>query len=281
MAETIVPRDASTILLLRDGEPGLEVLMLRRNLASTWVGGAHLFPGGAVDSEDGSEEMRARSPRLTDEQASERLKIRRGGLAFFVAAIRECFEEAGILLARRSDGAPVELGDPQVSERLVAHRHALNAGKTSFAAVCDREDLVLDTDRLGYFSHWITPEGSPRRYDTRFFVAATPPGQKALHDDIEVIDAIWIAPREALRRRKAGEIDMLFPTAKNLEEVAGYDGAAALVEATRTLEVPTILPKLTIDGDEEIHLLLPTDEGYEEATGVGEQIAFPDRSRTP
>lgn len=254
--------------------------MLRRNLASTWVGGAHLFPGGAVDREDGSEELQARSPRYTDEQASVRLGLARGGLAFFVAAIRECFEEAGILLARRRGGEPVDLADPETAEAFVAHRHALNAGTSSFSEVCAREDLVFDTDRLGYLSHWITPEGSPRRYDTRFFVATMPPGQRALHDDIEVIDSIWIAPQEALRRHKAGEIDMLFPTAKNLETVAGYDGAAGLLEATRTMEVPTILPKLTVDNREEIHILLPTDEGYEKATGIGEQTAFPDRSGT-
>lgn len=275
-SETIVPRPASTIMLVRDEPSGLQVLMLRRNLASTWVGGAHLFPGGAVDAADGDPELHARSPR-DDAEASRLLNLDSGGLAYFTAAIRECFEEAGILLASRADGRPVDFADASTADRFVDHRRRLNGGELGFSELCAEEDLRLDTERLFYFSHWITPEGSPRRYDTRFFVAQLPTGQQALHDDIEVIDSTWIAPSVAIERRKAGEIDMLLPTEKNLEAIGRFATTEALLEATRASEVPAILPKITV-ADQGVRILLPGDDGYEEASGVGEQVAFPDRS---
>ncbi|MGO9197374.1 MAG: NUDIX hydrolase [Acidimicrobiales bacterium] len=278
LPELIVPRDASTIMLVRDRPEGMEVLMLRRNLASSWVGGAHLFPGGAVDTEDGSPGLAGRSPGRSDAEASRILGVGSGGLASFVAAIRECFEEAGILLASRPDGTAIDLSTSLTASRFVEHRRRLNARELSFTELCELEDLELATGRLWYFSHWITPEGSPRRYDTRFFVAAMPAGQTALHDDIEVIDAIWISPAEALRRHRAGEIDMLFPTMKNLQAIGRFEHSAELLEASAAVEVPTILPKITV-ADQGVRILLPGDEGYETAAGVGEEIAFPDRSR--
>ncbi|MGO9557894.1 MAG: NUDIX hydrolase [Acidimicrobiales bacterium] len=260
----------------------MEVLMLRRNLASSWVGGAHLFPGGAVDREDGSPGLLDRSPSRGDQEASRILGLTgdpaAGGLAFFVAAIRECFEEAGILLASGPDDAPIDFSDAGVAARFVEHRRRLNDRELTFADLCELENLHLGTERLWYFSHWITPEGSPRRYDTRFFVAAMPEGQTALHDDIEVIDSIWISPGDALRRQAAGEIDMLFPTMKNLQAVGRFERSAELLEASAVAEVPTILPKISV-ADQGVRILLPGDEGYDSATGVGEDVAFPNRSR--
>jgi 8-oxo-dGTP pyrophosphatase MutT (NUDIX family) len=277
----IVPRDASTIMLVRDTPEGMEVLMLRRNLASSWVGGAHLFPGGAVDKEDGSPGVLDRSPGRGGTEASRILGLAgapaAGGLAFFVAAIRECFEEAGILLASGPENAPIDFADHGVAARFVEHRRRLNARELSFAELCESENLQLGTGRLWYFSHWITPEGSPRRYDTRFFVAAMPAGQTALHDDIEVIDSIWIRPGDALRRHAAGEIDMLFPTMKNLQAIGRFERSTDLLDASAVAEVPTILPKITV-ADQGVRILLPGDEGYDSATGLGEDVVFPDRS---
>ena len=267
-------------MLVRDEPVGMEVLMLRRNLASSWVGGAHLFPGGAVDDEDRSLDLARRSPGRGDAEASRLLGMDAGGLAFFVAAIRECFEEAGILLASGPDGTPIDFRaeDRKTEARFIEHRRRLNAGELSFADLCAVEDLHLETGRLWYFSHWITPEGSPRRYDTRFFVAATPAGQTALHDDIEAIDSTWILPAEALRKHAAEEIDMLFPTVKNLQAIARFENTADLLAATAAVEVPTILPKITVGG-QGVRILLPGDQGYDSATGVGEDLAFPDRSQ--
>ncbi len=249
-------------MLVRDSGAGMEVLMLRRNLSSTWVGGAHLFPGGAVDGADGAAELAARSPERDDASASRLLGLATGGLAFFVAALRECFEEAGVLLAAGRSGAPIDFADPTTAERFVEHRRRLNAGEVTFADLCEVEDLRLDTHRLFYLSHWITPEGSPRRYDTRFFVGRMPEGQRALHDDVEVIDSLWTSPAEALRRHAAGEIDLLFPTMKNLEAVGRFSSTTELIEATAGAEVPTILPRITV-AEDGVRLLLPGDEGYD------------------
>lgn len=281
MAEALIPRDAATIMLVRDGEHGLEVLMVRRNLKSNWVGGMHLFPGGAVDIDDHSASIAAHCEGRDDSDASRILGVDAGGLGWFVAAIRECFEEAGILLATglgRDEG-----DDPSVSEareaRLVEHRRKLNAGETTLLKVCEEEKITLDLSDIGYFSHWITPEGSPRRYDTRFFVAKMPEAQEALHDDVEIIDTVWIEPNEALRRERKGEIEMMFPTIKNVEAISRFERADDLLEATAAAEVSTILPRLTVLKDRGVRILLPGDEGYEEATGLPEGVPFPDESR--
>jgi 8-oxo-dGTP pyrophosphatase MutT (NUDIX family) len=280
MAEALIPRDASTIMLVRDGEQSLEVLMVRRNLKSNWVGGMHLFPGGAVDDDDHSTAIAAHCEGRDDAQASRILGIDSGGLGSFVAAIRECFEEAGILLATglgRDEG-----DDPAAREareaRLVEHRRKLNSGETTLLAVCEAEKLTLDLSHIGYFSHWITPEGAPRRYDTRFFVAKMPEAQEALHDDVEIIDTVWIEPTEALRRQRAGEIEMMFPTIKNVEAIARFERADDLLDATAAAEVPTIMPRFTVEG-QGVRILLPGDDGYEEATGLPEGVPFPDDAR--
>lgn len=278
MAEGPVPvRDAATIMVVRDSEPGpgMEVLMLRRNARSTWVGGAYLFPGGAVDAEDLSGAAAGYCSGRDDAEASRLLGVGAGGIGSFVAAIRECFEEAGLLLAL-GPGGPLDFGDPEVADRFDASRRKLNARATTFLEICAAESLTLDLGRLGYFSHWITPEGSPRRYDTRFFVAELPKGQIALHDDTEVVDSIWIEPRAALERHKAGEIDMLFPTMKNLQAIARFDRASALLEATAASEVPTIEPRITVDEAGGVRILLPGDAGFDEATGLPEGASFPD-----
>ncbi|MGH9299912.1 MAG: NUDIX hydrolase, partial [Acidimicrobiales bacterium] len=187
MTEAVALREASTIMVLRDGANGIEVLMLRRNLSSGWVGGMHLFPGGAVDAEDRAPAMAELCRGFDDREASRLLGTREGGLGYFVAAVRECFEEAGVLLASPA-GSPsaVSFVDPAVERRFIEHRRLLNKGEAAFSSICQREGLQLDLARLGYISHWITPAGSPRRYDTRFLVARMPPGQEALHDDVEV-----------------------------------------------------------------------------------------------
>jgi 8-oxo-dGTP pyrophosphatase MutT (NUDIX family) len=249
-------------MLVRDSGAGIEVLMLRRNLSSTWVGGAYLFPGGAVDAADGAAPFPARSTARDDATASRLLGLAGGGLAYFVAAVRECFEEAGILLASSGSGDAIDFGEASTAERFVEHRRRLNAGELTFADLCEVEDLRLATDGLYYFSHWITPEGSPRRYDTRFFVAQMPEGQHALHDDVEVIDSLWTSPTDALRRQAAGEIDMMFPTRKNLEALERFSATTELLDATARAEVPTILPKISV-AEQGVRILLPGDEGYD------------------
>jgi 8-oxo-dGTP pyrophosphatase MutT (NUDIX family) len=245
--------------------------MLRRHLDSDFVGGAYVFPGGKVDDADRGDEATATCVGRSDAEASTLLGIERGGLAFWVAALRECFEEAGVLLCYRSGSAPgdplVDATDPSARRHLAAMRAALvTAGRQAdFLAACAAEGLCLAVDRVHYFSHWITPEPAPKRYDTRFFVAALPPGQVPVHDDYETVDTVWVAPADALARAKTGEFDLIFPTMKNLEAISRFSTAAELLDAAAAIErVPTVLPRVVVD-ERGFRILLPGDEGYEQA----------------
>ncbi|HXY44617.1 MAG TPA: NUDIX domain-containing protein [Acidimicrobiales bacterium] len=280
MSSPLVPRDAATIMLVRDmsdgaGSTGMQVLMLRRNPRSGWVAGAHLFPGGAVDPADGGADIARYCAGREDAEASRILGIGLGGRSFFVAAVRECFEEAGILLALRG-GEPLSFAEAEVARRFGEHRRRLNSGEARLVDICASEGLALDLDRVAYFSHWITPEGAPRRYDTRFFVGVVPEGQEALHDDSEVVASTWIEPAAALERHRAGELDLMFPTMKNLEAIGRFDRAGELMAAAAAAEVPAILPRITVEG-EGVRIVLPGDEGYEDATGLPPGVPFPDR----
>jgi 8-oxo-dGTP pyrophosphatase MutT (NUDIX family) len=265
-------RDAATVMLVRDRPAqqggGIEVFMLRRNLNSDFVGGAYVFPGGAVDEADRHADLEAVCEGRSDDQASVLLGVDRGGLAYWVAAIRECFEEAGVLLAYEGDSAEViSFKDPEVAERFNIHRKAVDSGQARLLEVCELEHLRLAVDQIHYFSHWITPVGPPRRYDTRFFVCAAPPEQVPLHDDRETIANTWIGPQEALDRHAAGEFEIIFPTIKNLEAIARFDTSAALLAAAAAVEeVPTILPRIAqADDGHGVRILLPGDPGYDEA----------------
>ena len=199
-------RDAATIMLVRDGASGLEVFMLRRNLESDFVGGVYLFPGGAVDPADRHADLEAVSVGRRDADASTLLGLDPavGGLAYWVAGIRESFEEAGVLLAYGDDGAVVDFREPAVEARFKDHRAAVDSGARRLVDVCVEEGLQLAVDRVHYFSHWITPLGPTRRYDTRFFVARAPEFQSPLHDDRETIANTWIGPDEAIERSRRG-----------------------------------------------------------------------------
>ncbi len=269
----IALRDAATVMLVRDAAAGMEVFLLRRSLESEFVGGAYVFPGGAVDEADRHGDLEAVCSGLSDDAASQRLGLARGGLAFWVAAIRECFEEAGVLLAvpaGRADAAPVSFSDDEVAERFRLHRKAVDAGDLRLVDVCRMEGLELAVDRIHYFSHWITPEGPPRRYDTRFFVAAAPPEQVPLHDRRETIASLWLRPSEALARHQAGDLELILPTIKNLEAIAGFqDSASLLAAAASAAEVPAVEPVIVRDGSGSVRILLPEDPGYDQARAGG------------
>src|SRR5579862_1837618 len=276
-APAIVPaRDAATIMLVRDAAdasgPALEVCMLRRHVDSDFVGGAYVFPGGKVDDDDRSTAAGDASTGRDDVEASDLLGVEAGGLAFWVAALRECFEEAGVLLAypeAASPGAPlIDMAGAEARTRLAAGRHELNAGAIGFLDLLTREGLRLADDRVHYFSHWITPEPAPKRYDTRFFVAALPPYQVPVHDDHETVDTVWVRPADALARAAAGEFDLIFPTMKNLEAISRFARAEELLTAAAAVErVPTVLPRVVADHNG-FRILLPGDEGYDEAVGA-------------
>lgn len=257
----VKPQPAATLMLARDAPRGLEVLMLQRSQALAFMPGVHVFPGGALDAADDSPALHALCAGLDDAAASRALGLERRGLAHWIAAIREAFEEAGILLAYNSAGELVSL-DEAAAERYRAQRRALDEGRAGFAEFLLGEGLRLAADRLRYFGHWITPVGSPRRYDTRFFVAIAPQGQEARHDERETIAQVWVRPREALELCARETINLRLPTIRTLERFAACASAAELMaEIDSASEVRALLPRFTQDG----RSVLPGEAGYDEA----------------
>ena len=262
MSPPVVPRPAATITIVRDVPAGFEVLMMQRSLQSGFMAGAYVFPGGAVDDEDLDPALYALCIGIDDVQASRRLGVERDGLAYWVGAIRECFEEAGLLLCCDRAGRLLALDDPALAARFAAHRSALNAGTLSFAEFCRMEDLRLAADRLTYFSHWITPVGAPRRYDTRFFAAAAPPGQEPLHDAKEVVDTVWVRPEEALQRERDGTLSLRTPTIATLRQLGASSDSVSLMQALAAQkDIRAILPVIGENGGR----ILPGEAGYSEA----------------
>ena len=200
----------------------------------------------------------------TDAEASAILSVPEGGLAYWVAAIRECFEEAGVLLAVDGDGV-VRFDDPAVAARFNDHRHAVHAGTVRLIDLCGQEGLRLDTGGIEYVSHWITPVGERRRFDTRFFVARAPAAQEPLHDDGETIESRWIRPGDALDAFERGELAMIPPTLANLRFLVGHESADAVLAAAATLPPPVaIQPKLAVDEHGKVRVVLPTDPDFED-----------------
>jgi 8-oxo-dGTP pyrophosphatase MutT (NUDIX family) len=251
---------AATVTLVRDAPAGLEVLMLQRNHRSGFMPGVFLFPGGALDPDDASDTVCARCAGIDDAQSSAALGLPRGGLAYWTAAIRESFEEAGVLLAYDDRGDLVNPGAPSRFARFEDYRRRLNAGEACLSEMLEREALRLAADRLTYFGHWITPVTAPRRYDTRFFIAVAPEGQEALPDNVEAIHHVWVNPAHALERHRSGGFGMRTPTIRTLEQFAHYDTADALIAALRKQPmVRAVLPRIGPDGQR----LLPGDPGYD------------------
>ena len=250
-------------MLLRDGPGGLEVFMMQRHIRSDFVGGAYVFPGGAVDPDDTIDESICAG--RTDRTASAALDLPRGGLAYWVAAIRECFEEAGVLLAYTAVGTLIDFGDRNVAERFRSLRRELQAGRLSISELARAERLRLATDRVHYWARWITPEGQPRRFDARFFLALAPPGQAAVHDGSALTDSAWVTPRTAIEKAERREWTVIFPTLRNLMLVANLpDTAAAERAALARGEVLAVQPRLVRDSNG-IRILIPGDPDYDDA----------------
>ncbi|HXT36954.1 MAG TPA: NUDIX domain-containing protein [Chloroflexota bacterium] len=229
----VIPRPAAAVTLLRDGVSGtLEVCMVRRHGKSAFMPSVYVFPGGALSDQDRETERRPGScAPLTA------LSILPLGEGFYAAAIRECFEEAGVLLARPTngpDGWPRERR-PELDE----HRRALNEGRTQLSAVLAAEGLVASTDRMGHWSHWITPEGFPRRFDTHFFLARLPDNQEIVHDPHETTEGVWVTPGDALARFQEGAFPLVYATERQLSQLALCETVAAAFAryAGRTVRV--------------------------------------------
>jgi 8-oxo-dGTP pyrophosphatase MutT (NUDIX family) len=235
-----IPRDAATVVVVRDAVAGLEVLLLQRAERGDHNSGAWVFPGGLLDPAD-----RAAEPSVanfTDGQASALLGLESGGLAFFVAAIRECFEESGILFAQDAQGAFASLDD-EAGAQLAALRHELKDGACDLADICRRFSLRLAPGQLHYIAHWLTPAGRAKRFDTRFFLAIAPTRQTAMHDASETLDHVWIAPRDALSPSNARRI--MTPTRAMLDLLLPFPSTEALAAwASAPRQVERVLPRL-------------------------------------
>ncbi len=231
-AQKQTPRPAATLLLMREAEGAPEVFMLQRTASAAFLPGADVFPGGALDADDASERAVRRVLGLDDARASTRLGLAEGGLAYWIAAARECFEESGILLALDRRERPV---DPERADALGAFRQALNAGSLLFSEFLEKEDLYIPAQEIAYYSHWITAPGRPRRFSTRFFVACAPAGQHGAHDRAETVHSVWVSPREALERDRRKEIELIFPTRSTLADLAGFRAPREAFEHARGL----------------------------------------------
>jgi len=217
---TMVPRPAATLVLLREG---MEVLMLQRTQNAAFLGGAYVFPGGSLDPQDADMH---RVVGLTEQQANERLQLDSGAIAYYVAAIRECFEEAGILLARDRNGDPVTA---ERAEQLTHWR------KKPFREMLEAEDLYIPAGELAYFGHWITAPGRSRRFNARFFLALAPLGQRGSNDANETVHDVWITQREALERGARGEIELVNATQTTLKDLSRFAEPRAAYEHARSL----------------------------------------------
>jgi 8-oxo-dGTP pyrophosphatase MutT (NUDIX family) len=228
------PRDAATLILLRNSDRpggGIEVLLLRRHAQSAFLPGAHVFPGGVVEEADFAPEIAAPLCQgLSFDQAHriiEDVSPPERSLGFFVAAIREAFEESGILLAHSQRSI-----DERRMMRLGGYRAEVHANPSNFVSRLREEGLNLATDALFYFAHWITPEVLPIRFDARFFVAAAPSGQEASPDGKETVQARWISPQDALEEHRKGMLKLAPPTFHSLSGLAEFRTADEAIAST-------------------------------------------------
>ena len=230
-----VPRPAATLVIVRDAANGLEVLLLRRAERGSPESGSWVFPGGTVDRRD--REAHACCAGLDDAQASQRLGLAEGGLDYHVAALRECYEECGLLFCE-----PV----PAHAEADTnAWRTEISQGRKGMLDLCQASGVWLRPDALAYFSHWLTPLGRPRRWDTRFFVAQAPAGQDARADGQEMDAHRWIRPAEAVATAEA--LKLMNPTRITLQAISAFpDTAALMAHARAPRRVPLIMPRVAM-----------------------------------
>ncbi len=246
--DTAVPVPAATVLAIRDGEVGLEVFMIQRHHKMAFMSGAFVFPGGKTDAQD--EELRLRSRCDGPEDAL---------CVYRIAALREAFEECGVLLARRAGQA--SLIDGEAASALAPWRDRLHKGDVGLYDFLIKEDLRLACDLLTRFAHWVTPVDVPRRFDTQFFLVPAPEDQVLAHDGHESVNSLWINPQAAMDAEREGTFHITFPTLSNLQKLAETRTVAKAIDAANASQIVKVLPRKEIQGDDE-YLVLPEAAGY-------------------
>jgi 8-oxo-dGTP pyrophosphatase MutT (NUDIX family) len=253
------PRHAATVVLLRDArDHGVEAYVLKRPSSMAFAGGMYVFPGGSVDPLDGDRDVAWHGP-VASEWTQALTADERLARSLVCAAVRETFEEAGVLLAGAT-GDDVVRVDADL-EHWRREQAALLDRTAAMSEVLDRNALMLRADLLHPWAHWVTPEIEPKRFDTRFFVAALPSGQTPEHSVGETEHSEWVRPADAVARHAAGEMGMLPPTVLTLAEMAEYARVAEVLEAARRREIRRVLPRIVVAGDD-VQLLLPGEPGY-------------------
>lgn len=258
-------RPAATVVVLRDGPAGPEVFMVRRHEDTAFMGGAHVFPGGRVDAADGDADASwcdgiAHATSQLDGLAPSE------AIAYHVAAARELFEEAGVLLARHPDGDFVSLAGAADHERLKQDRARVHGAQTTLRAVIDRERLRLTLDALVLFAHWVTPPVDTRQFDTRFFMTRVPPHQTPAHDDTETTHSLWARPTDAIAQSIKGDIVLPPPTWSTLRELEPFESVKDALAWARRRTVVRRMPK-AIERDGRRMLLLPGDPLHPDPAG--------------
>ncbi len=244
------PVPASTILLLRDGQEQLEVFMVVRHHQIDFASGALVFPGGKIDPQDEDPEVLARCDGSDD----------RINAALKAGAIREAFEESGVLLARPRGGSDLITGTRLAT--MAAQRDGFNDGSLTLADFLKNEDLTLATDLLVPFAHWVTPDMMPKRFDTYFYIVRVPEDHILSHDGSESVDSVWIAPATAFAEAEAGTRTVIFPTLRNVEKLAHSKSVEEALSAAQATPVVTVLP-WTERRDDGNYLCIPVEAGYD------------------
>lgn len=248
--KAVTPRPAATILLCRDGSDGLEVFMVVRHRQIEFASGALVFPGGKVEESDAHLDV---AERCDGVDPSDSL------FTYEVAAIRETYEECGVLLAREAEGDALITGERL--RALESSRDKLNSGDLTFVAFLKQEDLRLACDHLIRFAHWITPAMVPKRFDTQFFIAKAPEDHLAVHDGSESVDSIWITPKDVLEQAEADKWNIMFPTRLNLQKLNESTTVDEAMASARARTIVTVEPQFEAR-DEGNFILIPPEAGY-------------------
>lgn len=255
-------KDAATVILIRPSKSGdWEIFLARRHQKQAFMAGAYVFPGGQLEETDNDPQLEnyiktadVFDPcRLLQDSSLPREKA----LGFFIAAIRETFEEAGILLGGKTTGKYVSFHDEKVLKRFNDYRRELNSSQITLEEIARKENIFLFPDTLIPYSHWITPEFEKKRFNTRFFLAKLPPGQTPLADAMELTESLWVTPQKALEMHRQKEIILMPPTLKTIEELSAFRNIDELFSAAKTKIIYPILPQLTGNS-----LKLPHDPEY-------------------
>lgn len=261
------PKDAATVILLRETPAAnpFELLLMRRHAKQSFMGKAFVYPGGQLDPADCTPGLAAYASGIAAEDVKQRLNEpdlpNEKALGLLFAAIRETFEESGVLLARSTSGKDIDFNDQKIRERFAEYRTMIHQQEITLEDLAEKEGLFFKLNELIPFAHWVTPEAERKRFDTRFFLARMPFGQEPVHDSREMTETLWTTPGKAFSKHDAGEILLMPPTLKTLEEMACQSSVAELLSWASSTIIRTIMPQISSDGDS-IIIKFPHDPEY-------------------